>query len=233
VPRESLLMEYKFLRVCPQQIELVNKAYAEKYPSLLAGEITTGLSWKTVRKFLRGERVRRQTFLRLCAILGISPMAIAGLELRQQPGLATPAEEMPLVPMDLRNAEYEQLLLFMAQQKELGRIVTFMGHDSNVYHYVSAELTPQRLGGGAPQKVLKNKSSLESWAKTGSLEGYLNMRQYLERDGFISGYVYRLIRPTDGALLEYSSDFYLVDDLMGQKQRICCSNPKDYRIISA
>jgi hypothetical protein len=222
-------MEYQFLSICPQRLEEVNKAYAEKYSSLLAGESTTGLSGKTIGKFLQGEKVRRQTFLRLCAILGIPPMAIAGL----QPGLATPAEEMPLVPMDLRNAEYEQLLLFMAQQKELGRIVTFMGHDSNVYHYVSAELTPERLGGGSPQKVLKNKSSLESWAKTGSLEGYLNMRQYLERGGFISGYVYRLIRPTDGALVEYSSDFYLVDDLMGQKQRICCSDPKDYRIISS
>ncbi len=222
-------MEYQFLSICPQRLEEVNKAYAEKYSSLLAGESTTGLSGKTIGKFLQGEKVRRQTFLRLCAILGIPPMAIAGL----QPGLATPVEEIPLVPMDLRNAEYEQLLLFMAQQKELGRIVTFMGHDSNVYHYVSAELTPQRLGGGAPQKVLKNKSSLESWAKTGSLEGYLNMRQYLERGGFISGYVYRLIRPTDGALVEYSSDFYLVDDLMGQKQRICCSDPKDYRIISS
>ena len=227
--RESLLMEYQFLSICPQRLEEVNKAYAEKYSSLLAGESTTGLSGKTIGKFLQGEKVRRQTFLRLCAILGISPMAIAGL----QPGLATPVEEIPLVPMDLRNAEYEQLLLFMAQQKELGRIVTFMGHDSNVYHYVSAELTPERLGGGSPQKVLKNKSSLESWAKTGSLEGYLNMRQYLERGGFISGYVYRLIRPTDGALVEYSSDFYLVDDLMGQKQRICCSDPKDYRIISS
>jgi hypothetical protein len=222
-------MEYQFLSICPQRLEEVNKAYAEKYSSLLAGESTTGLSGKTIGKFLQGEKVRRQTFLRLCAILGIPPMAIAGL----QPGLATPVEEIPLVPMDLRNAEYEQLLLFMAQQKELGRIVTFMGHDSNVYHYVSAELTPERLGGGSPQKVLKNKSSLESWAKTGSLEGYLNMRQYLERGGFISGYVYRLIRPTDGALVEYSSDFYLVDDLMGQKQRICCSDPKDYRIISS
>ncbi len=229
MPRESLLMEYQFLSICPQRLEEVNKAYAEKYSSLLAGESTTGLSGKTIGKFLQGEKVRRQTFLRLCAILGIPPMAIAGL----QPGLATPVEEIPLVPMDLRNAEYEQLLLFMAQQKELGRIVTFMGHDSNVYHYVSAELTPERLGGGSPQKVLKNKSSLESWAKTGSLEGYLNMRQYLERGGFISGYVYRLIRPTDGALVEYSSDFYLVDDLMGQKQRICCSDPKDYRIISS
>lgn len=232
MPKESLRKEYQFLRVCPQRLEEVNKAYAEKHSSLMMGEEMTGLSGKTIAKFLQGERVRRQSFLRLCTQLGIPPLATAGLQLAQPPGLATKVAEISLVPSDLRNADYEPRLLFMARQKELGLIVTFMGHDSNVYHYISPELTQERLA-GCPQKVLKNKSSLESWAKTGSLEGYLNMRQYLERDGFIRGYVYRLIRPTDGALVEYSSDFYLVDDLMGQQKRICCSNPKDYRIISS
>jgi len=89
VPRESLRKEYQFLSVCPQRLEEVNKAYAEKHYSLMMGEEMIGLSGKTIAKFWQGERVRRQSFLRLCTQLGISPLATAGLPLAQPPGLAT------------------------------------------------------------------------------------------------------------------------------------------------
>jgi hypothetical protein len=58
------------------------------------------------------------------------------------------------------------------------------------------------------------------------------MRQYLEKDGYILGYTYQLVRPSDGALVEYSSDFFLVNELMGQEERICVSNPASYHIVS-
>lgn len=222
------LRKYQFLKVCQEQIEQVNLLFVQRYPSLASAELDSGLCWKSIRKFLRGERVRRNTFLKLCGLLGLAPLAMAGLE---QSGLTIPASEIKEVPMDLREADYEQILEFMARQKQLGKIVVFTGHDSNVYHQISKELTAKRFGAANPQQFLKNRNALEGWEKTGSLEGYLNMRQYLERDGFIPGYVYRLIRPTDGALVEYSSDFFLVRDFLGQQERICCSDPKNYRII--
>jgi hypothetical protein len=73
-------------------MEYVKIAYAKKYSSLLAGKSDSGLSSKTIAKFLRGERMQRQTFLRLCALLKIPPLAIAGLEpLQSEP--SRPVEE--------------------------------------------------------------------------------------------------------------------------------------------
>jgi hypothetical protein len=74
------LLKYQFLSVAQERIEDVKIAYAKKYTTLLAGKSDSGLSSKTIAKFLRGERMQRQTFLRLCALLRIPPLAIAGLE---------------------------------------------------------------------------------------------------------------------------------------------------------
>jgi hypothetical protein len=86
------LLKYQFLSVAQEQIEYVKIAYAKKYSSLLAGKSDSGVSDKTIARFLRGERLQRQTFLRLCASLRIPPLAIAGLEpLQSEP--SNPVEE--------------------------------------------------------------------------------------------------------------------------------------------
>jgi hypothetical protein len=223
----SQVRDYQYLKICPEQIEQVNLVYAAKYPTLASAEPDVEADRRTIAKFLGGKRVRRKHFLELCKLLGVAPLTIAGL----QSGLAQ-TKEIPALPQELRNADFEQVLEFMMRQKQLGRIVQLTDHNSNICHYVSKELTPERLGGADPQKVLKNHNYLESWEKTGSLEGYLKMRSLLEKDGYIPGYVHQLIRPSDGALGEYSSDFYLVRDLLGRETRMTSSNPKDYHVIS-
>jgi hypothetical protein len=86
------LLKHQFLSVAQERIEYVKTAYAKKYSSLLAGKLDSGLSDKTIARFLRGERLQRQTFLRLCDSLRIPPLAIAGLEpLQSEP--STPVEE--------------------------------------------------------------------------------------------------------------------------------------------
>jgi hypothetical protein len=86
------LLKYQYLSVAQERIEDVKTAYAKKYSSKLAGKLDSGLSSKTIAKFLRGERMQRQTFLRLCALLKIPPLAIAGLEpLQSEP--SRPVEE--------------------------------------------------------------------------------------------------------------------------------------------
>ena len=86
------LLKYQYLSVAQERIEYVKIAYAKKYSSKLVGKSDSGLSDKTIAKFLRGERLQRQTFLRLCASLRIPPLAIAGLEpLQSEP--SSPVEE--------------------------------------------------------------------------------------------------------------------------------------------
>jgi hypothetical protein len=230
---KSIVIEtYQFLQVCPQKLEVINLAFAKKYPSLAAAEAKLGLSDKTIGKFLRGDRVRRKTFLNMCKLLGLAPLAIAGLESGFiQKGRSTEVSEIP-EPQDLRDADFEQVIEFLSEQQQQGKIVTFTGHNSNICHFTSKELTAERFGAANPQTALKNLDYLECWKKTGSLEHYFKMRQYLEKDGYILGYTYQLVRPSDGALVEYSSDFFLVNELMGQEERICVSNPASYHIVS-
>jgi hypothetical protein len=91
------LLKYQFLSVAQEQIEYVKTAYAKKYSSKLAGKLDSGLSDKTIARFLRGERLQRQTFLRLCALLRIPPLAIAGLEpLQSEPSCRVEEEEIDL-----------------------------------------------------------------------------------------------------------------------------------------
>jgi hypothetical protein len=45
--------------------------------------------------------------------------------------------------------------------------------------------------------------------------------------------MYRLARKSDGALVEYATDFYLVRDFMGKEIRLAVSNVEDFQVISA
>jgi len=86
------LLKYQFLSVAQERMEYVKIAYAKKYSSKLAAKSDSGLSSKTIARFLRGERMQRQTFLRLCALLRIPPLGIAGLEPLQSES-SRPVEE--------------------------------------------------------------------------------------------------------------------------------------------
>jgi hypothetical protein len=143
---KSQVRDYQYLKICPEQIEHVNLVYAAKYPTLASAEPDVEADRRTIAKFLGGKRVRRKHFLELCKLLGVAPLTIAGL----QSGLAQ-TKEIPALPQELRNADFEQVLEFMMRQKQLGRIVQLTEHNSNICHYVSKELTPERLGGADPQ----------------------------------------------------------------------------------
>jgi len=91
------LLRYQFLSVAQERMEYVKIAYAKKYTSKLACKSDSGLSDKTITKFLRGERMQRQTFLRLCVLLRIPPLAIAGLEpLQSEPSTSVEEGTMDL-----------------------------------------------------------------------------------------------------------------------------------------
>jgi len=111
---KSIVIEtYQFLQVCPQKLEVINLAFAKKYPSLAAAEAKLGLSDKTIGKFLRGDRVRRKTFLNMCKLLGLAPLAIAGLETGFiQKGRSTEISEIP-EPQDLRDADFSKSSNFL------------------------------------------------------------------------------------------------------------------------
>lgn len=229
---ESPLIKYKYLSICPKELEQVNLLFAAKYPSLESAQSDAEVDRRTISNFLGGIAVRRKHFLNLCKLLGIAPLAAAGLQAGAT--LAKPASELLELPKDMRDFEVDGVSKFLQRQAELKRVVQITNHNTNIAQFASKEMPPERLGGANPDpRILKGHNYLASWEGTGSLEQYLKMRSLIEADGYIPGYVHRLIRPSDGALVEYACDFHLVRDLLGSPVRITSSDPKDFHVISA
>jgi hypothetical protein len=88
------------------------------------------------------------------------------------------------LPKDLRLAQFDQVMDFVQRQRQLGLVVQLTEHDSNICHYTSQEMPPERLGGqNSDPLILKNHNYFENWKKAGSLELYFKMRDYLEKMG--------------------------------------------------
>jgi hypothetical protein len=111
-------------------------------------------------------------------------------------------------------------------------VVQITENDTNVCRFVSKTMTPERLG-SSDLKSLKGYNYLTSWEKADSMAAYSKLRELLDSEGFAPGYVHRLIRKADGALVEYSADFYLVRDFMGKPIRLSISKVEDFQVISA
>jgi hypothetical protein len=230
---KSRLSDYQYSKVCQAELQKINLLFATTYPSMEAAEIDAGCDRRTIASFLRGKRVRRKHFLGLCKVLGIAPLVAMGT---QNLVVATNKEKLSdsELPKDLRLAEFDQVMDFVQTQRQLGLVVQITEHDSNICHYTSKEMPPERLGGkNSDPLILKNHNYFENWKKAGSLDLYFKMRDYLEKDGWISEYIYPLVRTSDGALVEYSCDFHLIRDFLGKPVRIVSSPPEAFRVLSA
>ena len=217
-----------YLRISPGWLDQVNWRFAAIYPSMEAAEEDTECNRRTISKFLEGGIVRRKHFLNLCKVLGFSPLVLAGAQ------AAGVRAELPIIikPRDLRAAEFDEVSALVQERSEAGKIVQITENDSNICRFVSKTMTPERLG-TSDLKILKNHNYLTSWQQAGSLQAYFKLRTLLDEEGFAPGYVYRLIRKSDGALVEYATDFYLVRDFMGKEIRLAVSNVEDFQVISA
>jgi len=197
------------------------------YPSMEAAEEDAGCERRTISKFLQGDIVKRQHFLNLCKLLGFAPLVVAGVQ-----STSFGATPIILKPRDLRDAELDEIGTLIQDQSEAGMVVQITEHDTNVCRFVSKTMTPERLG-TSDLKSLKGYNYLTSWEKADSMAAYSKLRELLDSEGFAPGYVHRLIRKADGALVEYSADFYLVRDFMGKPIRLSISKVEDFQVISA
>ncbi len=139
---------------------------------------------------------------------------------------------MPGFENYLRNADEMRVLDFMREKISEGLIVIITSQVNDRCLYTSKSLKPERAFFTPAQ--FQGYDYAKSWDihKVGHpSEEYHQMRSYLERDGVALGYQYRLIRP-DGALCEYSTDYYdVTDGWSGHWVRIGVSKPEDFRVL--
>lgn len=146
-----------------------------------------------------------------------------------------------------QNADYLKVLEFMRRQYEEGKIVILTSHimgadpsgDEDICRciHTNDKLLPSRSS--LKPYEFNGYDYLKSWrclpdggtSLAPSVE-YQRLRSLLDKDGFVPGYEYTLMRP-DGAFCRYLTDYYLVDDYCGQPVRIGVSRPEDWSLIES
>lgn len=131
-----------------------------------------------------------------------------------------------------RGRDLAAQLELIAEQEAKGRIVCITGMHTNLCKHTNDLLKPDRGLRLAPYWTGYN--YLKSWCTNGdgipSVQ-YDRLIEILQRDRSIVGYDYALVRPDDGALVEYQTDYIFIPDWYGEPVRVGFSNPEDYRIL--
>jgi hypothetical protein len=75
----------------------------------------------------------------------------------------------------------------------------------------------------------------QSWRIDGEnlSEEYFKLVNRLYDNEQLTGFEYKLIRPDDGALVSYATDFFYLPDWYGEPVRVGLSNPNDYQVLEA
>lgn len=220
-PFHNCLMEqvdYQTLLISPVGEPMMKRAIAQgllySIPSIKAELKTRGLSKALI---VRGEGKKPYPVL-----LGNSTAPTPTLTVEQ------------MISMIARNhgrdlAKQQELI---AEQEARGRIVCITGMQTNLCKHTNDLLTPDRGLRIAP--LWTGYNYLKSWCTAGdgipSAE-YNRLIEILHRDRSISGYNYRLIRPDDGAIVEYQTDYIYIPNWYGEPVRVGFSNPKDFRVV--
>ena len=122
----------------------------------------------------------------------------------------------------------------IAEQEARGLIVVITGMETDLCKHTNDLLTPERGIRIAP--LWTGYNYRKSWCTAGdgvpSAE-YDRLIEILHRDRWIDGYNYRLIRPDDGAIVEYQTDYIFIPNWHGEPVRVGFSNPKDFRVVEA
>lgn len=136
----------------------------------------------------------------------------------------------------LFGADYGRLWEFCLEQYHSGRIIIITENHSNICLHTNDRLTKKRASWNP--KDFNGYDYLKSWrserngtAEDGVNPQYWALRDFLDRDHYVPNYKYTLYRP-DGALCEYSTDYYLCNDYQGTQVRIGVSDPDAYEILA-
>lgn len=160
------------------------------------------------------------------------PVLLGGRSTAPTPNLTVEQMICTIVENHGRDLAKQQELI--AEQESRGRIVCITGMVTNLCKHTNDLLTPDRGIRIAP--LWTGYNYLQSWCTAGNgipSSEYDRLIEILHRDRSISGYNYRLIRPDDGALVEYQTDYIYIPNWHGEPVRVGFSDPKDFRIVEA
>lgn len=125
---------------------------------------------------------------------------------------------------------------FMKAQQEAGRIICIVGQKSNLCKTANDVLTVERAKRPAP--LWTGYDYRKSWRTdfdnpTKLSAEYNDLMGRLERGEEVNDFWYELVRPDDGAIVEYQTTYRLVRNWlgMGEDVRIGYSWPQDYREV--
>lgn len=132
---------------------------------------------------------------------------------------------------DLYGADYVRILDFLKEQKLLGNIVVITSNTTNICYHTNDLLLPTR-GILKPYQWNGFDYSI-SWRNSrGGIAQLENLQQLLQSSAnkCVRAYEYDLQRP-DTAIVQYSTDYYLCRDFLGDEVRVGVSRPQDYQIL--
>ncbi len=156
---------------------------------------------------------------------GLKPYQIlatpASFSLFSEPGLQKVGRSNPVLASALDP---------FAEAEAEGKIVTIVSMLNDKCKHTNPALTIER--GKRPAQEWTGYDYSKSWRLDGEnlSEEYYDLRHLLRRDHQIKGYEYSLIRPDDGALVRYVTDYYLLD-FFGEEVRVGVSDPGAYTIL--
>lgn len=147
-------------------------------------------------------------------------------------------ESEPVIQRDnesLLGADYMRLVERLHEWQQQGKIIAIVSNTTNICHVTNDLLLPSR--GYLSGRQFKGYNYLKSWRLNFEDDGRLNpqyqqLRDLLDRDGYVKGFNYTLYRPyPDDSLCEYATDYYLCENYCNDVVRIGVSDPQDWRLV--
>ncbi len=130
---------------------------------------------------------------------------------------------------NLVDANRRQVLEFILEQREAGKVVVVTSQITN--RCVDIDLISPERGIFAYASQWHGMNFMELWRE--SIDQYFSLLGGLERDGWIPGFSYDLLR-VDGSMGRYTKDYYLARNFLhNEPVRISVGNHSDWELIRA
>lgn len=131
------------------------------------------------------------------------------------------------------DATYEAVLDFLKGKNLEGMVTTITTMGTDKCLQVNDLQALDRGGGwtGADWVGIDFKTLWRDSFKVGNPNYYGQLVERVERDHFLPDFEYKIRRPS-GALAEYSSTYYYIEDFLGVPVRIAVSRQGDWRLVA-
>jgi hypothetical protein len=129
--------------------------------------------------------------------------------------------------LHLVDATRRQVFDFIEEQREAGKIIMVASQVTD--RCVDVQTVSRERGIFAYASQWHGYNFWELWRET--IDQYFRLRQLLDSDGYIPGYVYEILR-VDGSKARYKKDYFLANNFIpGEPVRISVAEPADWELI--